>query len=78
MHENPKMRNKQMEIHTYKILPFLKIPRIHVWKIAPFLFRSSHWQNTLSLSKKGTSMVYALVASGGAGWQGPLNLVRIS
>ena len=39
MHENSNMRNKQMEIHTYKILPFFKIPRTHAWKITPFLFR---------------------------------------
>ena len=33
-----KHKKTQMEINTYKILPFFKISRTHAWKVIPFFY----------------------------------------
>ena len=74
MHNNSNMRNKQIEINTCKISPFLQnFAADSCLKNYPFFLisgsRAPHWKNTALFAKMGTNMVYALVGRGRADLQ---------
>ena len=79
MHNNSNIRNKQMVINSCKIYPFSKFRGFMPAKWPFFLvswIRPSHWKNTPFFAKMGTSVVYVLVGSRGAGIIHVLQLVK--
>ena len=76
MHNNSKMRNKQIVLNACKILPFFKILRTHAFKMTPFYgFREFMLPiEKIPLFRENgfipIFVVYVLVGSGEAGVQG--------